>query len=173
MRKARQTDGQTGMTKLIFAFGSFANAPTIFSPLYSVHEYAVHTGRHELTPDVSILQFLAANKNDVFNGIRADTWRFRDARHSQMASHTASHCLHGVIRRTALLSSDLTVTEHTTNVASVTVQLTASVVWWLACWPLVPEFAGSIPTEAVGWEKNPQHAFLRRGSKIICPMTQL
>jgi hypothetical protein len=27
---------------------------------------------------------------------------------------------------------------------------TASVVWWLACWPLVPEFAGSIPTEAVG-----------------------
>jgi hypothetical protein len=29
--------------------------------------------------------------------------------------------------------------------------LTASVVWWLACWPLVPEFAGSIPTEAVGF----------------------
>jgi hypothetical protein len=29
------------------------------------------------------------------------------------------------------------------------VLLTASVVWWLACWPLVPEFAGSIPTEAV------------------------
>jgi hypothetical protein len=28
---------------------------------------------------------------------------------------------------------------------------TASVVWWLACWPLVPEFAGSIPTEAVGF----------------------
>jgi hypothetical protein len=25
---------------------------------------------------------------------------------------------------------------------------TASVVWWLACWPLVPEFAGSIPTSA-------------------------
>jgi hypothetical protein len=24
-------------------------------------------------------------------------------------------------------------------------------VWWLACWPLVPEFAGSIPTEAVGF----------------------
>jgi hypothetical protein len=30
-------------------------------------------------------------------------------------------------------------------------QSTASVVWWLACWPLVPEFAGSIPTEAVGF----------------------
>jgi hypothetical protein len=29
--------------------------------------------------------------------------------------------------------------------------LTASVVWWLACWPLVPEFAGSIPAEAVGF----------------------
>jgi hypothetical protein len=29
--------------------------------------------------------------------------------------------------------------------------MTASVVWWLACWPLVPEFAGSIPTEAVGF----------------------
>jgi hypothetical protein len=28
---------------------------------------------------------------------------------------------------------------------------TASVVLWLACWPLVPEFAGSIPTEAVGF----------------------
>jgi hypothetical protein len=24
-------------------------------------------------------------------------------------------------------------------------------VWWLECWPLVPEFAGSIPTEAVGF----------------------
>jgi hypothetical protein len=23
------------------------------------------------------------------------------------------------------------------------IELTASVVWWLACWPLVPEFAGS------------------------------
>jgi hypothetical protein len=29
--------------------------------------------------------------------------------------------------------------------------LMASVVWWSACWPLVPEFAGSIPTEAVGF----------------------
>jgi hypothetical protein len=34
----------------------------------------------------------------------------------------------------------------------------ASVAWWLAYWPLVSEFAGSNPTEAVGffpmW-KNP------------------
>jgi hypothetical protein len=46
---------------------------------------------------------------------------------------------------------------------------------WLACWPLVSEFAGSNPAEAVGffWCKNPQHAFLRRGSQIICPMSQL
>jgi hypothetical protein len=27
----------------------------------------------------------------------------------------------------------------------------SSVVKWLACWPLVPEFAGSNPTEAVGF----------------------
>jgi hypothetical protein len=25
------------------------------------------------------------------------------------------------------------------------------VVWWLACWLLVPEFAGSNPAEAVGF----------------------
>jgi hypothetical protein len=40
---------------------------------------------------------------------------------------------------------------------------------WLGTilWPLVPEFAGSNPAEAVGIfcaQKNPQHAFLRRGS---------
>jgi hypothetical protein len=42
--------------------------------------------------------------------------------------------------------------------------------------PLEPEFAGSNPAEAVGFfghPKNPQYAFLRRGSKIICPMSQL
>jgi hypothetical protein len=37
----------------------------------------------------------------------------------------------------------------------------------LACWPLVPKFAGSYPAETVGFfkRKNPQHAYLRRGSK--------
>ena len=37
------------------------------------------------------------------------------------------------------------------------------------------KFAGSNPAEAVGFfgRKNPQHAFLRRGSKRICPMSQL
>ena len=41
-----------------------------------------------------------------------------------------------------------------------------------ACWPLVPKFAGSNPAEAVGFlgRKNPQHAFLRRGSKAVGPM---
>ena len=41
--------------------------------------------------------------------------------------------------------------------------------------PLAPKFAGSNPAEAVGFfgRKNPQHAFLRRRSKIICPMSQL
>ena len=45
---------------------------------------------------------------------------------------------------------------------------------WVACWPLVPKFAGSNPAEAVGFfkgEKNPQHAFLRRGSKAVGPMS--
>jgi hypothetical protein len=40
-----------------------------------------------------------------------------------MALHTASHCLHGAISRTAPLSSDLSVTEHMTNAAPVTVEL--------------------------------------------------
>jgi len=39
----------------------------------------------------------------------------------------------------------------------------------IACWPLVPKFAGSNPAEAFGFfgRKNPQHAFLRRGSKAV------
>ena len=39
----------------------------------------------------------------------------------------------------------------------------------VACWPLVPKFAGSNPAEAVGFlgRKNPQHAFLQRGSKAV------
>ena len=43
----------------------------------------------------------------------------------------------------------------------------------LVCWPLVPKFAGSNPTEADGFlgRKNPQHAFLRRGSKAVGPMS--
>ena len=52
----------------------------------------------------------------------------------------------------------------------------ALVVWWLAYWPLEPEFVGPNPAEAVGFfgrPENPQYAFLRRGSKIICPMSQL
>ena len=45
----------------------------------------------------------------------------------------------------------------------------------VACWPLVHKFAGSNPTEAIGIfrakNKTPQHAFLRRGSKAVCPMS--
>jgi len=43
----------------------------------------------------------------------------------------------------------------------------------VVCWPLVPKFAGSNPAEAVGFlgQKNPQHAFLRRGSKAVGPMS--
>jgi hypothetical protein len=51
----------------------------------------------------------------------------------------------------------------------------ASVVLCLACWPLVPKIAGSSWAEAVGFfgRKHPQHAFLRRGSKAVCPMSQI
>jgi hypothetical protein len=42
-----------------------------------------------------------------------------------------------------------------------------------ACWPLVPKFAVSNPAEAVAFfrAKNPQHAFLRSGSKAGGPMS--
>ena len=43
----------------------------------------------------------------------------------------------------------------------------------VVCWPLLPKFAGSNPAEAVGFlrRKSPQHAFLRRGSKAVSPMS--
>jgi hypothetical protein len=43
----------------------------------------------------------------------------------------------------------------------------------LACWSLVPKFAGSNPAEDFGFfrAKNPQHAFLRMGSKAGGPMS--
>ena len=43
----------------------------------------------------------------------------------------------------------------------------------VACCPLVPKFAGSHPAEAVGFLglKNPQYAFLRKGSKAVGPMS--
>jgi hypothetical protein len=53
--------------------------------------------------------------------------------------------------------------------------LAASVVYWLVCWPLVPKIVGLNPAKAVGFfgRKNPQHAFLQRGSKAVCPMSQV
>ena len=42
----------------------------------------------------------------------------------------------------------------------------------VACWPLVPKFAGSKPAEAVRFlraNKNPQNAFLWRGCKAVGP----
>ena len=43
----------------------------------------------------------------------------------------------------------------------------------VVCWPVVPKFAGSNPAEAVGFlgRRNPQHAFLRMGSKAVGPMS--
>jgi hypothetical protein len=45
----------------------------------------------------------------------------------------------------------------------------------VACWPLVPTFAGSNQGAAVGFlgRKNPQHAFLRSGSKTVGHMSQI
>jgi hypothetical protein len=37
----------------------------------------------------------------------------------------------------------------------------------VACWPLVPKFAGSHPAVGFLERKYPQHAFLRRGSKVV------
>jgi hypothetical protein len=39
----------------------------------------------------------------------------------------------------------------------------------VVCWPLVPKFAGSHPAKTVGFlgQKNPQHAFLQKGSKAV------
>jgi hypothetical protein len=43
----------------------------------------------------------------------------------------------------------------------------------VAFWLLVPKFVGSHPAEAVRFlgRKNPQNAFLRRGSKAVGPMS--
>jgi hypothetical protein len=46
----------------------------------------------------------------------------------------------------------------------------------VACWPLIPKFAGSNVAESVGFlkgDKNPQHTFLWKGSKIFGPMSQI
>jgi hypothetical protein len=39
----------------------------------------------------------------------------------------------------------------------------------------VPDFAGLNPSEAVGifWRKIPQRVFLQKGSKAVCPMSQI
>ena len=41
----------------------------------------------------------------------------------------------------------------------------------VACWPLVPKFAGSNPAVGFLGRKNPQRAFLRRESKAVGPMS--
>jgi hypothetical protein len=47
----------------------------------------------------------------------------------------------------------------------------------VACWPLIPKFVGSNPAKVVTFlrakKKNPQHAFLRRGSKAVGPTSQI
>jgi hypothetical protein len=43
----------------------------------------------------------------------------------------------------------------------------------LACWPLVPKFAGSNSAEVIGFlrRKNPQRAFHGRGCKAFGPIS--
>ena len=43
----------------------------------------------------------------------------------------------------------------------------------VACWPLVPKFAGSKPAETVGvlGRKKNKHAFLRKGIKAVGAMS--
>ena len=42
----------------------------------------------------------------------------------------------------------------------------------VACWPLVPKFAGSNPAEDVGFFRaKKSSALLRKGSKAVCPMS--
>ena len=46
----------------------------------------------------------------------------------------------------------------------------------VAYWPLLPKFAGSNPAKPLdfsGGERNPQHAFLRKGSKTFCLMSHI
>jgi hypothetical protein len=48
----------------------------------------------------------------------------------------------------------------------------ASVVWWLACWPLVPEFAGSNPAEVVGFFRHMMPSFGGEVKESVpCPRT--
>jgi hypothetical protein len=53
--------------------------------------------------------------------------------------------------------------------------LTPALCGFGACWPLVPKIANSLPAETVGFfgRKNPQHIFLRKGSKAVYPMSQI
>jgi hypothetical protein len=64
---------------------------------------------------------------------------------------------------------------YTVRVVQMTIVITALVVYWLSSWPLVPKIAGSLPAEAVRFfrRKNPQHAFLQKGSKAIYSMSQI
>ena len=88
----------------------------------------------------------------------------------------------GVIPKVKLFLEHTCSQDNVICVHIVKAQLYLLVVYWVssrfgdlgvACWPLVPKFAGSNPAETVGFlgRKNPQHAFLRRGSKAVGPMS--
>jgi hypothetical protein len=63
---------------------------------------------------------------------------------------------------------------------AVTLKFDKGIIFWYVtligfCGLEVPKFAGSNLAEAVGFlrAKNPQHAFLRRESKAVRPMSQI
>ena len=43
----------------------------------------------------------------------------------------------------------------------------------VAYWPLVPKFKPGRSRRIIQGEKNPQHAFLRKGSKPVCPVPHI
>jgi hypothetical protein len=105
---------------------------------------------------------------------RGKKYSFSPNSHTSFAIHTASHSIgKGVVPPVGKNSRGLRVTTHFHTMRRFK---------WVkprpfpsgfgdlevACWPLVPKFAGSHPAEFVVFlgRKNPQHAFLRRGSKV-------
>ena len=58
-----QTNGRTERhDEADIPFSQFCKRATNCSPLYTIHECAVHIERHEMAPDLSIPYFLVTNE---------------------------------------------------------------------------------------------------------------
>jgi hypothetical protein len=99
-------------------------------------------------------------------------------RRSESASllwvHCVMVCYTAVVRKLYTRSPSVLPLPWLTRCSMWNFLLDKGVVHRIACWPLIPKIAGSLLAEAVRsfGRKNPQHAFLRKGSKAICPMSQ-